>query len=84
MQQEFKVKAKRPSLKDQGPKKQTVFYKQCHFVCNRLKVFKMQVGAGLHTKNCVYFISCTVFDIQYVGETGNTIRTSFHTQIQHL
>lgn len=40
-------------------------------------VYKIQDLGSPHSKNCVYLITCKRCGLQYVGETGNTIRIRF-------
>lgn len=52
------------------------------FVQNRLNkaIFKIPQTFTPRTANCVYMIFCSKCDIQYIGETGNSISTRM---IQH-
>lgn len=56
------------------------FYNQCAWVKNRVtgNVYRTQLGTSITSKNCVYLITCDICGIQYVGETGNSIRTKFY------
>lgn len=55
------------------------YFKQVKWVFNVTNdvVFKTERRANIHTKNCVYLISCTKCGMKYVGETGLTIQVRF-------
>lgn len=77
--QDHLVKAKIPSLNSAGTKGQGDFFRQLTWVQNRRNqtIFKIDQKGNVHTKNCVYLITCTKCGIQYVGETGNTLLLRF-------
>ena len=45
---------------------------------NNGNVLPTERHSGINTKNCVYLIRCLTCELQYVGETGNTVRVRFH------
>lgn len=53
------------------------YYRKRRFVYNRTtkEVYSTHPTGTPDTKNCVYIIECKECGLQYVGETGNTIRT---------
>lgn len=78
--QDYLVRAQLKPLKSVRPTGQGELFQHRLWVSNSLNnnVFKTQLGSSLATSNCVYLIFCTVCEVQYVGETGNTVRTRFY------
>lgn len=77
---DYLVKAKLRPLGNPKSTGQGEFFQHCHWVRNRHNnnVFKTQMGTSLGSSNCVYLIFCTLCGMQYVGETGNTMRIRFY------
>lgn len=77
--QDFLVKAKIPPITKPKPKIQKEYFKHRKWLSNNNtgEIFKSLTQGDPHTKNCVYIISCKQCDLQYVGETGNTLSTRF-------
>ena len=54
-----------------------VYFQPKQLVKNRTtkQVFEIRKNIQANTDNCVYLIACTKCNLQYVGETGNTVST---------
>ena len=77
--QDFLVKAKIKKLSHTRPIRHGEFFQPLYWVRNNHTndVFPTFKYGNVHSKNCVYLIMCKQCDMQYVGETGNTLMTRF-------
>ncbi|KAF7643633.1 hypothetical protein LDENG_00236130 [Lucifuga dentata] len=77
--QDYLVKAKIKPLNTPKPKSDVQFFKHRDWVRNKYNKneFYFHRRETPHSKNCVYLITCTKCEAQYVGETGNTILQRF-------
>lgn len=80
------VRATVPTLDQPDHSAAEGFYGHCAWVKNKItgKVYKTQSGMSLNSKNCIYLITCNSCGIQYVGETGNSIRVRFYAHKHNM
>lgn len=73
--QDHLIRTKLNPVYNTKPKHQGQYLKQKSYVQNKLtkEVFSTHQSGTVHSKNCVYLITCKQCGAQYVGETGNTI-----------
>ena len=74
------IRAKLRPLVEPKVDRRSYFYNFVPWAHNKNNgdVFPTDRHSDINTKNCVYLIRCLACDLQYVGETGNTIRVRFH------
>ncbi|GAA6073383.1 uncharacterized protein LOC105358296 isoform X1 [Tachysurus ichikawai] len=82
--QDYLIRAKLRPLQETKPRHQGHYLKQTKYVQNKFtkEVFNTYQSGTVHSKNCVYLITCKQCGAQYVGETGNTILVRM-TQHKH-
>lgn len=70
------------NIQTQGP----IFYKQLKTVKNNTTNITYTIKQTLtaNTENCIYVIKCKHCDIQYIGETGNKIKTRLSQHIYNI
>lgn len=73
--QNYLIRAKLHPLQEAKPKHQGQYLKQTAYVQNKItkEVFNTYPSGTVHSKNCIYLVTCSQCGAQYVGETGNTI-----------
>lgn len=73
------VRAKLKPQEISKPKLNTQYFKQIRYVYDSSlqKVFSTATQGNVHTKNCVYLITCKQCNVKYVGETSLAIHVRF-------
>lgn len=82
---DYLVKSKMPEINTLPPRSQA-FYRQRRAIKNHTSntVHLLTQALTITTQNCIYAIQCKHCNIQYIGETGNEIRTRLAQHIYNI